>query len=340
MAAALEEGLVAPDTELQVPDTLHVADHVEHRRPPHPTADDAHRDPRPVLQHRHDRDRPAAGDADRWTSTFVASGSASRPRSACLTRNRGSCSIPTTGPERRSGRSRSARGSPSPPCRCSSPTTRSPTTGSTCRRPRAAPRSTPRAPPDRARRGAAGGVAHHGGAGPGDAGPGGDLGDRQGRGHRRLPRRRQDGYGAQAQPGGGYRDAQGTTTTSRASPGFIPPTIPRCRSSSSSTSRPRRRTPATSPRPPSPASAPGASDHADPPAARRSRRSARPPLEEPKVRRARRAADHHDDPAGDHDGPGRTARHDRRPADLPPAPAHLVPPVARRLGTTPCCSGN
>jgi cell division protein FtsI (penicillin-binding protein 3) len=41
MSAALEEGLVAPDTELQVPDTLHVADHVytdAHSLPPRMTA--------------------------------------------------------------------------------------------------------------------------------------------------------------------------------------------------------------------------------------------------------------------------------------------------------------
>ena len=41
MAGALEEGLVAPDTELQVPDTLHVADHVyteAHSLPPRLTA--------------------------------------------------------------------------------------------------------------------------------------------------------------------------------------------------------------------------------------------------------------------------------------------------------------
>ncbi|HET6834594.1 MAG TPA: penicillin-binding protein 2 [Acidimicrobiales bacterium] len=41
MSGALEEGLVAPDTELQVPDTLHVADHVygdAHSLPPRMTA--------------------------------------------------------------------------------------------------------------------------------------------------------------------------------------------------------------------------------------------------------------------------------------------------------------
>jgi cell division protein FtsI (penicillin-binding protein 3) len=41
MAGALEEGLVAPDSELQVPDTLHVADHVytdAHSLPPRMTA--------------------------------------------------------------------------------------------------------------------------------------------------------------------------------------------------------------------------------------------------------------------------------------------------------------
>jgi cell division protein FtsI (penicillin-binding protein 3) len=41
MSAALEEGLVAPDTELQVPDTLHVADHTytdAHSLPPRMTA--------------------------------------------------------------------------------------------------------------------------------------------------------------------------------------------------------------------------------------------------------------------------------------------------------------
>ena len=116
-----------------MPDTLRVADHTytdAHSLPPQMTAS---RDPGPVVEHRDDRDRPAAGRWSGSTSTFVGSGSASRPPSGCLTRQRASCPIPTTGPVRRSARSRSARGSRSPPCRCSSRTTRSPTTGSTCR---------------------------------------------------------------------------------------------------------------------------------------------------------------------------------------------------------------
>ena len=62
VAAALEEGLVAPDTMLTVPDSLQVSDHLFSDHDPHPT-EELLGDPHPVgvVEHRDDQAGPDAG---------------------------------------------------------------------------------------------------------------------------------------------------------------------------------------------------------------------------------------------------------------------------------------
>ena len=60
-SAAIEEGLVNPDTVLQVPDRLQVSDHLFSDHDPHAAervVGDRHR--HQVVEHRHDHDRPDA----------------------------------------------------------------------------------------------------------------------------------------------------------------------------------------------------------------------------------------------------------------------------------------
>src|SRR5690606_28179767 len=257
------------------------------------------------------------------------SGSAATPDWGCRTRRTARCSTPTTGRAPPSGRSRSATGSRSPPCRCSSPTTSSPTTASTWR-PSWCPRcGTPRARPTPS--------APASSAGSCPRPPPPSCGRCSPRWSSAAPARRRPSRATTpparpAPPASRSRGAatgtrRAATTTSRPSPGSCPPRTPSCRSSWSSTSRPRR--PPTRRRwrhPPSPRSAgpPPAPCRWRRPAPRSTRRSPSPPATAacgarppPRPRPPRRPRRHR---------PRRPRPRRRRRRRPPPAPGRPAPP--------------
>ena len=100
-----------------------VRPHVHRPRPAPDAPVDADRHPGDVVEHRHDHAGPAARrGAGRRVPPALRLRRA-RPASTSPTSRAGSCSTSRTGRAPRSARSRSARASPSPPCRCSPPTT-------------------------------------------------------------------------------------------------------------------------------------------------------------------------------------------------------------------------
>ena len=102
---AIEEGLVNPDTVLQVPDHLQVSDHLFSDHDPHPVDElvgQRHR--HPLVEHRHDHDRPDARQAaHRRVPPEVRARGQDRARTSLVSR-RVSCSTRRTGRERRSAR--------------------------------------------------------------------------------------------------------------------------------------------------------------------------------------------------------------------------------------------
>ena len=120
LAAALEEGLVSPEQVVQVPTSLQVADHTYHdSHPGNLTVTDILAESSNIgtikLAQQLGEER-----LDEYLRRFGFGRTTGLgfPHEAP-----GSCPPSRTGRARRSARSRSARASRSPPCRCSSPTT-------------------------------------------------------------------------------------------------------------------------------------------------------------------------------------------------------------------------